>query len=388
MTARSSLAVLALLALAGCAPIPPPRVLERVEAVRRSPSVVEARRLAPTTVAQADALADQAQRTLEEDETGAIAVAQQLAEEALATYEKARATSRTVLADRRGEAAAKQRDEASEELVGLDADLARQGADVVAMERELAVLTELEMPRASGPAGAEREAARRVATRSLAPDARLLCASAALLGADAATLGPATAEVTAVEEASAAPGPVPIDRAARVRARCLDELTRVRRRAAAPPVPPAGAPSGTQSPAATAPARVEVSADALLAELSAAKLEPSRDERGVVVSVRDVFDGGKLSARGAARLAELDRVAAAHAAFPVLLVVHDARPGRDEDEARGRARAAAAAAGFPSAAARVRAEWAGAAGPVADTRGGASARNVRLEVVFVAPTSI
>jgi hypothetical protein len=363
--------ILGLLLLAGCASIPEPRILGRVEAVRRSPSVNEARRLAPTTVAQADALADQARRVLDEDETGAEAAAQHIAEAALATYETARATSRAVLADRRRDAAAKQRDASAEELVGLEADLARQSADVVALERELAVLTELEMPKPSPAASAEREAARRVAARSLALDARLLCASAALLGADAATLAPAVAEVTSVEEAIAAPGATPIDRAARVRARCLEELTKVRRKT--PPVAPA--------------ARAEASADALLAELSAARTEPSRDERGVVVVLRDVFDGDRVSVRGAARLAELDRVAAAHPAFPVLVVVHDGKPGKDEDAARGRARAAAAAAALPAAASRVRSEWAGAAAPVADPKGGGAARNVRLEVVFVAPSA-
>jgi hypothetical protein len=372
-----------------CAPIPEPRVLVDVAAVRRSPSVAEARRHAPAAVARADALADQARRVLDEGDTGAEAAAQHVAEEALASYEIARATAREVVAERRRADAAARRDVLAKEKVALDDELARQSADVAALERELAVLTELELPAASGPASAEREAARRVASRSLALDARLFCVAASLLGAESATVDPALAEVAAVDEALSGRGPTPIDRAARVRARCLEVLTAVRRRAAptaAPAAPAAEAP--TPAPAEGARSAPDTSADALLAALSAAGREPSRDERGVVVVLRDAFDGTALSKGGAARLAELDRVAAAHPAFPVLVVVHDARAGKDEDPARGRARAAAAAAAFPSAGPRVRGEHAGAAAPLVDPKGSRAARNARLEVVFVAPSSI
>lgn len=370
---RSALLAASLLVLAGCGAIPEPRVLSDVAAVRTSPSVTEARKLAPTAVARADALADEARRVLDADATGADAAAQHLGEEALAAYELARATARTVAAERRREAAQAKRDELAKEMVVVEDELSRQTAGVATLERDLAVLTDLELPRPSGPASAEREAARRVAARSLAVDARLFCASAGLLGAEPATLGPAAAEVTAIEESlTAGGGAVPIDRAARVRARCLEELTRVRRRA----VP-------------TAPeARAAISADGLLAELSAAGLEPSRDERGVVVVVHDAFTGEALAKASSTRLAALDRVAAAHPAFPVLVVVHDAKPGKDEDAKRGQARAAAAAAALPAAKEHIRAEHVGAAAPLVDPRGSRSSRNARLEVVYVAPSSL
>lgn len=361
------------LALAtGCASIPEPRILGEVEAIRTSPSVVEARRLAPASIAKGDALAAEARRVLDEGETGAAAAAQHLSESALAAYEVGRAMARIALAERRGQEAAQRREVAAREATAVDADLGAASAEVAALERELAVLEELELPKASGPAGAEREAARRLAARSLTLDARLLCASARLLGGDAATIDPAEAEVAALDALLAGPEKTPIDRAARVRARCLEELTQVRRKAA-------------RAASASDPARPEISADALLAQLSAAKVEPSRDERGVVVVLRDAFEGESLSKRGAARLAELDRVAASHPGFPVLVVVHDAKVGGDP--ARGLARARTAAEALPAAGSRIRPEWAGAAAPAVDPKGASAARNARVEVVFVAPLS-
>src|SRR5690606_3381323 len=106
-----------------------------------------------------------------------------------------RATARAVIAERRGHAAAGERDRLAGEATKVDGELAAVSGEVASLERELAVLEELELPKASGPAGAEREAARRVAARSLVLDARLLCASARLLGAEAKGVDPAEAEV-------------------------------------------------------------------------------------------------------------------------------------------------------------------------------------------------
>jgi hypothetical protein len=362
-------ALVLLLSLAGCATIPEPRVLDEAEAVRTSPSVAAARAVAPAAAARGDALLVEARRIMDEGDTGAASHAQLLGESALAAYELARATARTVTADKRLATSSKSRDELAKEVTAIEADLGARTAEVAALTRELAVLEELELPKASGSASAEREAARKAAGLSLAVDARLFCTAARLLGADVAGLTPALAEVDAIDAALVAGSPTPIDRAARGRAKCLELLTLARR---SPPEPAKPAPAAT------------LSADALLAELSAAKLEPSRDERGVVVVVRDAFEGEALAKRVAARMAELDRVAAAHDAFPVLVVVHDAKAGGDK--AKGEARAAAAAAALPSAKQRIAPVWAGAGAPVADpkTSGG---RNARLEIVFVAPRS-
>ncbi len=354
-----------------CAAIPEPRVLAEAEGVRISPSVVAARKVAPAAAARGDALLVEARRILDDEDTGAASHAQLLGESALAAYELARATARSVVSEQRLATSTRSRDALATEVTAIEADLGARTAEVGALTRELTVLEELELPKASGPASAEREAARRAAGRSLALDARLFCAAARLLGADAGTLTPALAEVDAVDGTLEVGSATPIDRAARSRARCLELLTQSRRTAerAAPARPDAAA---------------ALSADALLAELSAAKLLPSRDERGVVIVLHDAFEGDGVSRRAAARLAELDRVAAAHSAFPVLVVVHDAKAGGASDKSKGEARAAAAAAALPSAKDRVAPIWAGAAAPIADPRT-AAGRNARLEVVFVAP---
>lgn len=367
---RPGLAVLAIMTTA-CAPIPEPRVLAEAEAVRTSPSVVAARTAAPAAAARGDAYLVEARRILDENDTGAESHAQMLGESALAAYELARATARSVTADKRLATGSKSRDELAKEVTAIEGDLGARTAEVGALTRELAVLEELELPKASGAAGAEREAARRVAGRSLAVDARLFCTAARLLGADPATVTPAIAEVDAIDTALEGGSPTPIDRAARGRAKCLEILTLTRRAA-------------ERAPGAKAEPAAALGADALLAELSAAKLEPSRDERGVVVVLRDAFEGEAVSKRAAARLAELDRVAAAHASFPVLVVVHDAKAGGAAEKTKGEARATAAAAALPSAKARVAPVWAGAGAPVADPKT-AGNRNARLEIVFVAP---
>jgi len=374
MSRSTRLAACLLLSLpaAACSTIPEPRVLAEAEAVRQSPSVVAARAIAPAAVARGDGLLFQARHTLGEGDTGASSEAQLLGESALGAYELARATARRIVADKRLAAMSTTRDQLAREVTTIEGDLGGRTAEVGSLSRELAVLEELELPKGSGPANADREAARRAAGRSLAVDARLFCASARLLGTDAAVLGPAFTEIDTIDEALVAGSPTPIDRAARGRARCLEILTEKRRAAER-------ATSKTGDSAAT-------SADALLAELSAAKLEPSRDERGVVVVLREAFDGDGLSKRAAVRLAELDRVAAAHAAFPILVVVHDAKAGGPADKAKGEVRAAAAAAALPAARDRNAPVWAGAAAPIADPKT-APGRNARLEIVFVAPHS-
>ena len=152
-----------------------------------------------------------------------------------------------------------------------------------------------------------------------------------------------------------------------MRAACLEVLTLARRAYG-------GANSGD--------------ADALLSGLSAhGGWEPSRDERGVVVTLRGAFKGTALTADAARQLEELGHVAASHPAFPLQVVVHDATPPteaeRKADAARADAAMAALAAGGAPAA-QTMAETMGARLPVtdpADTR--TRARNARLDVVFV-----
>src|SRR5439155_1677628 len=63
--------------------------------------------------------------------------------------------------------------------------------------------------------------------------------------------------------------------------------------------------------------------DELLSEVSAmGGLSPMRDDRGVVVTLRELFAASQLTREGRDRLVALGRVAQSHADFPVQVVVH------------------------------------------------------------------
>jgi outer membrane protein OmpA-like peptidoglycan-associated protein len=161
------------------------------------------------------------------------------------------------------------------------------------------------------------------------------------------------------------PHPAPIDAASRLRARCLDRLTGARRTS-----------------------RGATDADGLLAELSASGgLDPSRDERGVVVTLRDVFADAAVAPKARETLAELGRVAAAHADVGVQVVVNDATPPTPADEALDAKRADAVVSTLVSAgasAAKVKGVTAGVRAPVVDPGDAAHrGRNARVDVVFV-----
>lgn len=239
----------------------------------------------------------------------------------------------------------------------------------------------------SGRADPAREKARAAAAKALAAQGRLLCAAARLLaggpalGAPAAPAAPsAEAKIAAqVDEAEAAQAKVeadlgapaaPIDGATRARAGCLAALTVVRR-------------------AATSVTRAPGLGDALLAEISATgKLDPARDDRGVVVTLRGVFGGAGLTPAGEAQLVALGKIAAAHATFPVEVVLHTDKPLPARDEPAQRARAEAAARALlkgGGSAVRALPLVVGDRAPVADPAGPDRARNARVEVVFVTP---
>ena len=196
--------------------------------------------------------------------------------------------------------------------------------------------------------------------------ARLLCAAAHMVSRDAPGLAEADEAVTTLEGRLAkTPRPAPIDEASRSRAHCLDVLTRARR----------GADHDADAD------------DSLLAELSAAGgLDPSRDERGVTVTLRDAFQGPSLTAAAREKLKDLGRVAAAHKLFGLQVVVHDARAAAANDTTDAK-RADAAVQGLVdggAAVSRVRAELAGAMAPVVDPNDAKErGRNERLEVVFI-----
>jgi len=219
----------------------------------------------------------------------------------------------------------------------------------------------------SEPGSAEREAARSSAARSIASQARLLCVAARMLAPDTPELGAAITGLDALDAALAAkPKRAPIDDAMRLRSSCLAELSRARR------------------PAASA-AREARKADILLDLLGKAGFEPVRDDRGVVVVLRDVFEGEKVKASAHDRLTALADVARAHSDFPVLAVIHSGKGGSSRrDTARAEALGKALRDG---GAPRVELRSAGDSLPVAAAHPASSdKRNERAEVVFVAPS--
>jgi outer membrane protein OmpA-like peptidoglycan-associated protein len=160
----------------------------------------------------------------------------------------------------------------------------------------------------------------------------------------------------------------PIDDARTQRSACLKELTQTRR------------PTTQNNPASAA-------TDILLARLSNASLEPSRDDRGVVVTLRTPFGkDDQLKGEAKTRLGELASVAKENPSFPVQVVVHSGTkiPPARENLRADRAASALRDGGAPS----VDAHAVGTTLPGLDpARSGGSERNERLEVVFVAPSA-
>ncbi len=378
-----------LYAASACAPVPRPQVLSQIDAVRGGAAATEASNLAPGAYAAAEKLRKEANAAFT---AGDNAGAQILGERALAAYAHAQALSRIARAEAGADAAQLVLTSSKKEVGGLDTEQTRLAAEADALELKLRVARDAQPIEPSGRADPERERARAAAAKALALQARLLCAAARLLQSapppatpmqsagpapDPKQLEEATAALTRVEaqlgvgEGAKPPsGPAPIDEATRARAGCLAALTAVRR--AATPV--------TKAPGA---------GDTLLSELSAmGTLSPSRDDRGVFVAFRGVFDGrGALVPAASARLAEIGKIAAAHPTFPVEIVVHDDKPVPARDEAAQRARGAAVAKAIADTArgARIETILAGNAAPVVDPAGADRARNARVEIVFVTP---
>jgi hypothetical protein len=367
-------------------------VLDDVEQVRRGALAADARVHAPSALAHAEKLRREAEAAFEDDD---VAGSQILADHALAAYAHAHALSRVARADMAARAAEADLTKSRTELASLEADQARESAELDALELRIKVVRDAQAIVPSGPADPAREKARLAAARALTLQARLLCGAARLLLAEprdvvdpkakpapTAPPGPgvatpaelgkdleaATAAVTKLEaELATSPAAAPIDSATRARAGCLSALTAVRR-------------------AGTSVTRAPGAGDALLAQLSATRqLSPGRDDRGVVVTLRNAFRGDALAPTFEQTLGELGRIAAAHPRFPLVVVVHDAEAAaRARPGAQARADAAARAL-KASGATRVETVLAGGAAPVVDPGGADRARNARLEVVFVTP---
>ncbi|MGC4089301.1 MAG: hypothetical protein QM756_15720 [Polyangiaceae bacterium] len=352
--------------LIACAAAPPRlRVLGEVDSTRTSPAVLEAEQRAPQAYAKAEELRRRAEASQASDPAGA----QILAEQALAAYERAVIQARLVRVEASRNETELRIKRAEAELAELQAQEQKVRAETEDLELRTRVLQDtLPLPQ-NTPTNKERERARLEASRALGLQARLLCAAARLLEPSRPTLASLAGELDAFAQRLGKKGaPAPIDDATRLRSRCLNELTEVRR------------PKTLAEPA-------HGSADALLTELSNGSYSPSRDDRGVVVTLRGVFarGGTAVNQPAEATLQALGRVATAHPDFPILVVLHNARGGSDGQKERLNA----VVDGLKHAgAAQVAAEFAGNDAPLVDpARPAADERNERIEVVFVGRSS-
>lgn len=349
--------------LAGCGG--PLRVasLDDMERARTTNAAQEGATGAPEVYAHAEGERVLAERShAEGDDVSATLHA----EHALAGYGHAVVVARKVRATAELADATRAADDATAQAQTLEATHAQIDRDAADLEAKAAVLRDRLLPAPSAPATPEREAARLVAARSLAVEAHLLCGAAKLLGPEADGVAGAEGDAVALSERLDRPvRPVPIDDAFRARARCLSVLTGTRRRL--------GEARGQS--------------DTLLAELSATGgWDPARDERGVYVTLHGAFQGGKLTAEATDKLRDLGRVASAHPAFALQIVVHDAAApaAKDDDDARRADAVVQTLVAGGASDTRIHAELAGARVPITDpTDARERARNERVEVVFV-----
>lgn len=333
---------------------------------------------AQTLAPQAFAAADQELRLAKEAQASGDGVGAELhAERALATYNQAIALARLSRATEDLGAANETLARASEQAQKYTTQRKAIDREADDFEKKLRVAREAQLPPASGPADPERERARAVAAQALVTQARLLCSAARLVSPEAPGIAEAEATVTTLEKQADAAKGVAIDPAARARAACLTSLTKARRTAG---------PDSDQ-------------ADTLLGELSQAgaapkskgDLSPARDERGVVVTLRSAFKGDTLTPESEGSVKELGRVGAAHPAFAVQVVLHDAQAPSAAEAALNRKRGEAVmhaliAGGMPGA--KVKVEQAGAKAPVVDPKDARHRdRNARVEIVFVSSGS-
>jgi hypothetical protein len=372
--ARQRMAVLALILTGGCAPILPPTALTEIDDVRETPAVVEARELAPNVFAKAEKLRADATAAYDAED---LAGSQIIAEEALAAYEEAVAMARVARAEERRVAALAEVEDKRERLATVDGKLQQVEAAVRAADKRLEVIRELQPITPSDSADPDRERARAAVVATLRLEAQLLCSAGELLArARAAEKGfvrpddELMAAKTALGELektlSGDPAVAPIDGARRARAQCLAGLSAVRR-------------------AKGAGAARHGDSDRLLAELSRRGLgSPRRDDRGVVLTFRSLFERDALGGAAIEALGAVGEVAEAHPGFPVMVIVHHA----SGDAASWRRRGETVVATLRKALGEERVAdpvSAGAADPVVDPDGRYAARNDRVEIIFVSP---
>jgi hypothetical protein len=359
---RATIAIgaLGLGVMTACTSAPRPPVMQDVASVRLSPGTTDAKRWAPQQYAEAERLrvrADEAYRA------GDVASAQILSEQALAAYDRTMVLARLVRAEQRNADARRHLADAQTELDSLEKQ--RQALDVEArdLEMQAKVARDAEPIRPSEASTADREQARRRAALHLASRARLLCVSAGLLDQKSPALETLESVKALESSSSKSDASSLIDEARRLESQCLSQLTSIRR------------PATTRAPTAA-------SADTLLSDLSqSGGFFAFRDDRGVVVVLREVFARDALSPAAQQSVERLGAVAKRHPDFPVLIVLHGTSPSVSPGTAEVLAHALTQAG-----VKHVTTESVANTQPVVDPKlPGAAARNQRVEVIFVAP---
>jgi outer membrane protein OmpA-like peptidoglycan-associated protein len=353
--------VLAVVMASSCSRPPRPPVMAEADRVR-SGMLGQASELAPEAMAHADKLRRDADAAYAR---GDLAGAQILAERTIVAYQHALVLARVVRATDAANRARLALQAAEQTLAQNEGEQRRVSAQADDIELRIKVIKDAVPLAPTGPGDPAREQARMASSRSLAVDARLLCGAARMLAPETPALTEARATSEDVDKRLAAnPRVAPIETAMRARSQCLAALTAARRLA--------GATSSIGK------------SDQLLAELSSmGALAPVRDDRGVIVTVRNVFAAAELTADGREQLGALGRVAQAHPDFPVQVVVHSSTTkgkGREDDRKRGDTIAKALAdAGASSE--RISIEAAGTAHRLLD----GPPRSERVEIIFVDP---
>lgn len=306
---------LAMLGLLACAPIPKPPILDEADLVSQAEAAKAAKAAAMPTWALAEKRRLMAH---EAAETGLLAHAEFLAEESIATYEEG-ASLAALASSARREAEEKVLVESlSRELEGTESSIAVTLREIDALEARLRIANGSgASATGAGPATAEE---------------RTVLADVLWQGAISCTAAKLLRKAVTPAEGKADPMPAleatertllaaladkdlakPIDRAAfhAYREACLDALVTSRS------------------------ARVSGKADQLMTEVSrmlaSSSARASRDERGVRVVMRGLFDGAKLEAKAAESWSALARVAKANPDFPVAVVVYRGRAGGADD---------------------------------------------------------
>jgi hypothetical protein len=376
-----------LLCVCACAPKTPPPVMAQVAEVRASPASAEAETWAPQAHARAVSLSAEAESALQRGDEASATI---LGEHAIAGHEHAWVLTRLARAERRRLAAESELVEQRRVLSELHAQHQRLSAEAAGLELQTQVARgALPLPPHESAEPVRREARRRAAA-ALATQGRMLCVSARLLG-EGASADKLMLELDRLDEALAAKSGADVfESATRLRSECLRSITLARRkRSTSANLPP---PAAGQRPAngplvASDSDGVEeaISADFLLAELSAAGVEPSRDDRGVAVALRNLFAAdGSLTEDAHSTLKRLSEVASAHPDFPVLVVNHTGASNSAPDAERRLATLTAELARLGVG--RVESRDAGPRLPLLPANvPNARERNERVELVFVAP---